>query len=230
MSAPQTPPWTEGPDAPVLGEAAVHVWRADLDGAGDGVLELLSDEESERAAAGLRGLQSDRLARARGILRELLGRYLGRDPRSLSLLTGEEGKPRLEGEELSFNLSHSGGVAVYAFAETGEVGVDIQLAGVETEGDMAIARRFLAPEDALAIEKLEKRARGEALLREWVRHEAQGKCRGTGIGVASLRGGGESEGGLWVDDLEVGEGAAAALACEVEPEELSCWVWRARSP
>ena len=52
--------------------------------------------------------------RSRGVLRALLGRYLERDPRELRFVLGPHGKPALgregmdAGEDLRFNLSHSG--------------------------------------------------------------------------------------------------------------------------
>jgi len=74
-------------------------------------------------------------ASSRGFLRELLGRYLEHDPRELRFVLGAHGKPALLSpggtgavEDLRFNLSHSGDLALVAVSAGQEVGVDIERA------------------------------------------------------------------------------------------------------
>jgi 4'-phosphopantetheinyl transferase len=66
----------------------------------------------------------------RGILRQLLGRYLAADPRTLRFSTGIHGKPSLASAGafpgLAFNLSDSDGLALYAIARDCLVGVDLE--------------------------------------------------------------------------------------------------------
>jgi 4'-phosphopantetheinyl transferase len=221
------PAWAPGPARPELAAGAVHVWRADLASTDSALESLLSDEERERAQQMLRDENRRLWARSRGTLRSLLGRYLQRDPRQLSFTTGPHGKPELADRALSFNLSHSGDVALYAVRAVGEVGVDVQLDRRSVD-EAAIAGRFLATDDVRRLARLPPAQRRTEFLRAWVRHEAALKCRGTGFG-----GGGETSapnteggaGGLWLADLDVGPGTAAAVAGEVTPRELCCWEW-----
>jgi 4'-phosphopantetheinyl transferase len=226
-----------------LDAGRVDVWRADLDGAGEGVVELLSAEERERAGRFVREEDGRRWARARGVLRVLLGRYLGADPGGLRFVVGEHGKPALEGGdgELRFNVSHSSGVALYAFARGREVGVDVELPRRAIDA-VALAERTFGEAEAERLRMLDPPAREREFLRLWARHEAQLKCRGTGIGGADeSRAPGEagvaphgraasdlaSSASLWVVELDAGaEGGAAALAVEGSACELRRWEWR----
>ncbi|MFL5425813.1 MAG: 4'-phosphopantetheinyl transferase family protein, partial [Myxococcales bacterium] len=58
-----------------------------------------------------------RWATGRGFLRDVLGATVGIDPREVTILYGEHGKPRIESKEgLEFNLSHSGALALLVLA------------------------------------------------------------------------------------------------------------------
>ena len=54
----------------------------------------------------------------RGILRGLLAHHLGCAPRDVAITQNAFGKPYVEGSDVRFNLSHSRGMALYAFART----------------------------------------------------------------------------------------------------------------
>ena len=103
---------------PTLTADAVDVWRADLSVDGAQERALLSPAEEQRAARFARQELGRRWALARGILRALLARYTGLDPRALEFREGPHGKPALAGTQpsLRFNLSHSGGVALYVLS------------------------------------------------------------------------------------------------------------------
>lgn len=149
-------------------------------------------------------------------------RTRARNPRLLRFEAGRHGKPRLTGEDrLRFNLSHSGGVALYAFALDREVGVDVELPR-RTVDQVAIARRILGDGEAERLQALDPAAREREFLRAWVRWEAVLKCRGTGIGSAGAPSGGPDP---WVEQLDVGAPVAAALAVEGGPCAVRCWQW-----
>src|SRR5436305_13591689 len=81
-----------GPRHPHLAPGELRVWVADLWRVDDSICRLLDDGELERGRriAGER----DRIVwqRSRGILRDLLARYLGGDARSVQLDAGAGGK------------------------------------------------------------------------------------------------------------------------------------------
>jgi 4'-phosphopantetheinyl transferase len=217
--------WTAGPHQPRLVPRAVHVWRADLTTVTDDVLRSLSPSECERAARFPHERDGRLWARAHGVLRALLSRYLDIDPSTLRFGAEGQGKPVLLGSAtarlLSFNLSHSGRLALYAFAENFSVGVDVQVASRRVD-PVAIAARVLGSEEARRLMALAPAIREQEFLRAWARHEAEFKCLGTGLGGGSDA---RTAAELWIADLNLGVDAAGALAVEVTPLELRCWEW-----
>jgi 4'-phosphopantetheinyl transferase len=242
--------WAQGPSRPLLTEGAVHVWRADLATVDKELLELLSPDERARAERLSRRRDAQPWARSRGVLRALLGLYLQTDPSRLRFATGAHGKPAFleEADEspvvqrlssvrsprLSFNLSHSGSLALYAFALKAAVGVDVELARRPIDV-LAVAARVFGEAEAARLQGLDPVSREREFLRAWVRHEAELKCLGVGIGGAQEAGiGGAQQAGVsgrrpWIAELEVAPRAAAAVAVETPPHELRCWDWPARA-
>ncbi|HEX5145376.1 MAG TPA: 4'-phosphopantetheinyl transferase superfamily protein [Conexibacter sp.] len=210
-------------DRSSLAPGTVDVWVADLAAHGEPERALLSPVEHARAERFARAEDGERWARARGILRALLGRYAGEDPRALALVVGEHGKPRLDGSPLRFNVSHSAGAALYAVARAREVGVDVELPRRAVD-HVAIARRAFGAAEAERIAALDGIARERAFLRSWVRWEAVLKCRGTGIGGEKAAPDGPQP---WVADLAVDPPGAAALAVEGGPCAVRLRRWPA---
>jgi 4'-phosphopantetheinyl transferase len=204
------------------------VWRAELGTTGEESLELLSVEERARGERFLHERDRRLWMRSRGMLRALIARYLQTDGRNLAFTTGEHGKPALlidrasDPAGLSFNLSHSGSLALYAFAPTVPVGVDVELARRSVD-EVAVAARILGPVAAARLGELDAESREQEFLRLWVRHEAELKCLGMGIGRAEQVGLDEHR--PWLADLDVGPKAAAAVAAAREPHELHLWDW-----
>src|SRR5713226_9326224 len=77
----------------------VHVWRADLDRPRLQLRRLygmLSADEQQRAGRFRFERDGNRFIARRGLLRIILGRYLGVEPGSLRFCYGPNGKPALE--------------------------------------------------------------------------------------------------------------------------------------
>lgn len=206
----------------------MHVWRAELTSVAPDLGELLCEEEHARAERILNKEEGELWRRSRGLLRELLGRYLGGlEPASLRFVLGAHGKPALAQtgaaalNSLPFNMSHSGELALYAFSDAGAVGVDVEVAR-RPVNEVAIATRMLGADEAQRLQALDQPSRQREFLRAWTRHEAEVKCLGVGIGEAKAeRTGGET----WAVELELGPAAGAAVATERRPSELLCWDW-----
>jgi len=218
---------------PSLSADEVHVWRASLDVAGTLVrsaAELLDAAEWARAERFLEERHRHRFVVGRAALRVLLGGYLGAAPRDVALVYGEHGKPRLAPEggvphPLRFNLSHCGGVALYAFALGRELGVDVERprAGLDAEG---IAERFFSRRESAELRALPVGERSRAFASGWTRKEAY--LKGLGSGLARPLAGfsvslapsdpvrleDDDAGGWEIRVLEPGEGYAGALAVE----------------
>ncbi len=218
--------WTPGPAHPLLCEGIVDVWRVDLTTTDGELCATLNDEERERAGRLLSEHDRRLWMRSRGTLRALLGRYLDEDPRTLRFGSGPHGKPGLDpraaaSPRVSFNLSHSADVALYAFAAGVSVGVDVEVARRAID-EVAIAVRTFGAAEAERLRELDPDARRSEFLRAWVRHEAQLKCLGVGIGGEGMV---SAASRPWIAELGVSPGAAGAVAAEVAPRELRCWDW-----
>ena len=80
----------------------IHVWQAALDREENFLRQAeatLSPEEKARADRFHFANDRNRFVVARGLLRELLGRYLQQAPAALEFSYGQHGKPALSGRE-----------------------------------------------------------------------------------------------------------------------------------
>jgi 4'-phosphopantetheinyl transferase len=233
----------------VLASEAVHVWRADLaevltlGGGQQSLATVLSPDERARAQ-GIAGSERRALWTAgRALLRTLLGCYAQTPPEELPIASGIHGKPRLDSalhEPLSFNLSHSGSLALYAIARSAPLGIDVERAG-RPRDHVAIARRLLGSRVADRLEGLAPRERELEFLRAWTRHEAELKLFGTGFAAqagrvdptvrpatTAPRERADDATGPWIAELVPGPRAAGALAAARAPDQLCCWSWSGR--
>ena len=119
----------------------------------------------------------------RGALRVLLGRYLHVPPDKIQIAYGSKGKPRLAEPGLAtFNVSHSGGMALFGFATGREIGVDVE--GIRPLADMLdIAQRFFCPAETAELMSLPANQRERAFFHCWTRKEAYIKALGEGLSV-----------------------------------------------
>jgi 4'-phosphopantetheinyl transferase len=142
--------------------------------------------EDERARAARFHFEKDRadFVAARGILRELLGRSLDEDPAVLKFDYGDRGKPFLRQQNnypIRFNISHSHGVAVFAFCLRHEIGADVeQIHAIDSE---EIAQRFFSTSEIEELRSVPEEKRNEAFFCCWTRKEAYVKALGDGLQV-----------------------------------------------
>src|SRR3990172_6431880 len=146
--------WSELPQRPILTAGDCQLWMARLgDEDPDSFRGFLSEEERLRAGRLRSPRNADRFTISRGILRVLLSCYLACKPDQLVFSYGPNGKPELAGifnKGLSFNISHSGGLVVFAIANGIEVGVDIE--EIHSIGDLDVtASIFLLSEEHVAF-------------------------------------------------------------------------------
>ena len=164
-----------------------HVWVASLTADATELrrlLKTLSPPEHERGERFR--FEKDRKAfiQCHGILRSLIGRYLEAKPDELCFSTCGHGKPCLTGPpnqlDLRFNLSHSNGMALYAFTRSHEVGVDVEYLRRLTDWRPVVEMTFSTREKAeLAALSPEDRLLG--FFNGWTRKEAVLKATGEGI-------------------------------------------------
>ena len=171
----------------------IHVWLAALDVPDARMQELhclLASDEVERA--GRFSFQSDRrhYVVARGLLRCILSHYTKMEPERLLFRHNSFGKPELNGEHnkavVSFNLSHSHGLALYAVTASRQVGIDLErirpIAACEK-----IAKRYFSKWEYAEMAALPSSVWREAFLACWTRKEAYIKARGEGLSISLCR-------------------------------------------
>ena len=175
--------WPPGPQNPQLASGTVHVWAAALDAGPERLAacaRLLAADERERAGRFHFARDRDAYIAGRGMLRLLIGRYLARAPETLDISYSDYGKPCLAGGELRFNLAHSAGLALYAFAAHTELGVDVE-AERDLPDALPIARRFFSAAEYDALRALPPDEQPAAFFRCWTRKEAFIKAVGEGL-------------------------------------------------
>jgi 4'-phosphopantetheinyl transferase len=154
---------------------------------------LLNAEETAKADRIIVEPKRRQSYRARADLRRILGLYLETDPRALNFCYGEHGKPALlrevDGVEppLSFNLSHSGDVALVAVVWERpqlQIGIDVEEARPGREF-VSIAESFFAPDEVEVFRRLPASEQPAAFYRAWTRKEAYLKAIGTGLSFSS---------------------------------------------
>ena len=125
--------WEYAHQTPALPDDMVHIWCASLDLPPKDISQnhtLLSADEKRRAEKFFFIKNRNGFIAARGILRNILSRYLTVDPAAITFSYSPSGKPfltvssNLEG--LSFNLSHSHRMTLYAVTLSRGVGVDLE--------------------------------------------------------------------------------------------------------
>jgi 4'-phosphopantetheinyl transferase len=165
-------------------QAVVDVYLADTDACNETAdgLAVLSREERDRADR----FRFDRDRRSyvarRATLRSLLSQYLACAPRDVPICTGPHGKLFVADSTLRFNVSHSGGLALYVVAHGLDVGCDIEF----HDGQVAInpiSERFFSPAERQALERFPANGRIAAFFDLWTRKEAVLKASGLGLSV-----------------------------------------------
>ena len=145
---------------------------------------LLSGDERERADRFRYAEHRQHYIVARGSLRRLLADRISVEPEAIQFSVGEHGKPRLASAHtaanLEFNLSHSGSLALYAFARGCPVGVDVELVRDIPDAD-DLAGRFFSAAEIAALRALQPGRRSLAFLACWTRKEAFIKALGVGL-------------------------------------------------
>jgi 4'-phosphopantetheinyl transferase len=227
-----------------LGVNEVHVWRArlELDPQEFDRLQLtLSPDELGRAARFHFSRDRQHFIAARGILRDILSRYLVRSPAELDFCYSSFGKPKLaadcSADGLRFNLSHSGHIALYAVARQRELGIDVER--IEPKfADDGIAEKFFSRNEVAKLRSLPTSARLHAFFNCWTRKEAYVKARGAGLYIplesfevslapdeqAAFLSKGES--GRSLEALMLDPDYAAAIVVESHDWEPRLWQWQ----
>jgi 4'-phosphopantetheinyl transferase len=238
--------WHRTTTGELINSNEVHVWRVSLDVTTvefESLVGFLSVDELARAGRFHFERDQRRFIVARGILRKILGNYLGENPVDIRFEYTSYGKPALApgagSNNFCFNLSHSDTCALYAITHGKKIGIDIE----RIRDDVAhgqIAQKFFSQGEIRLLEKTNKNKQSELFFKYWTRKEAILKARGEGISFSmercdvssisgnvlspiSLQENNNESANLYVQDLFPGNNYVAAIAVEGCDCNLSCW-------
>ncbi len=178
--------WAHAGSPVELMGSEVHVWCARLDRSPRSVAALdrvLAADERRRAARFHFERDRRRFVCARGVLRSLLGNYLGVRPEAVEFAYGAQGKPRLATravDAVTFNVSHSDELALFAFARGIEIGVDVEFVRSMPDAEQ-IAASFFSSREVGRLMSLPAVLRQDAFFSCWTRKEAYLKAMGSGL-------------------------------------------------
>ena len=240
--------WSPAQETAAIVDGEVHVICVSLNVSPDKLAQLkatLSSDEQGRAAKFCFQNGQHHFVAARGLLREVLGRYLGMPAEHIEFRYNSSGKPELAGagatRDLHFNVAHSGADAVFALVLHADIGVDLER--IRAIPDMLQLVSFtLSDSEKREWNKLEAREWRRAFFDCWARKEAFLKGIGEGLQRPpneievplnqshpdeSLR---VVDRGCEVNDwslrsLSAGD-YAVAVAIKGQPTHVSCWAWQ----
>jgi 4'-phosphopantetheinyl transferase len=215
-----------------LGDDEVHLWRIDLAAVASAEQrwqKILSADERAKAARFHFDRDRQHYSATRALLRTVLAGYVASNPEELVFHYSEKDKPSLAlaGNQVEFNVSHSGTTALLAFAHGRALGVDVELIREDFD-PVALAHRFFSTSEQDQLAGLDPAQKCPGFFRCWTRKEAYIKAVGTGLSLpldqfdVSLRPEDEnallatrpdaSEAGLWsLREVPAGDGYVGAL-------------------
>ncbi|MEC4849720.1 MAG: 4'-phosphopantetheinyl transferase superfamily protein [Jaaginema sp. PMC 1079.18] len=169
----------------------VQIWQGNLPDRERDVavwFKMLSPDERDRANRYYFERDRARFVAGRGRLRSLLGCYLNLDPQDIQFIYSDRGKPQLPSSSnpynITFNVSHSHDLVLYAVAQSYPLGIDLELMRPLPTAEK-LAERFFTPTEAAVLQALPLEEQQLAFFRGWTRKEAFLKA--TGVGITQLQ-------------------------------------------
>jgi 4'-phosphopantetheinyl transferase len=239
--------WLE-PVNPQISRQEVHVWRAEFNSTPTQIqkyVQTLSNDELERVARFQFQKHRCRFIAARGILRMLLGRYLGIAARQVRFRYNLYGKPALtpgiNQRGLTFNLAHSHEMLLLAVSRCRSLGIDVEYLRYDLPF-VQLAEQFFSPQEIADLNATPAQQRKQAFYTVWTLKEAYIKMRGQGLSIPldqfsistppgnpislTFHSGDPFEAiRCCLRNIEPGPGYTAALAAEGKSLDLRCWQW-----
>ncbi len=176
------------PEAPSrLPDNEIHIWKSSLDVQEKKMAELskiLSPDEIERAGRFHFDRDKRRFIAGRGMLREILARYIDKKSEDIKFTYTSRGKPQIddgaEAGRISFSLSHSHELVLYAFTRDHPIGVDVERAR-SIEDVEGLARRFFSEREYRLVNASSGAKKQEMFFTIWTIKEAYLKATGEGL-------------------------------------------------
>jgi len=233
--------WSIVDAPPALAPSTVQVWRIDTPAfdAND-CLALLTDEERTRADRFRHEESKAEYITGHACLRYLLKHQL---QQPVAIQKSKHGKPFLAGSELAFNITHSAGTVLIAFAHCQTIGVDLEKHKPRFS-DTSLHREVFAPSECEALQNASSPQQAEAMFFHlWTSKEALLKADGRGLMLPSSSFAitfdqqqqvqlPDNTTPLHVLQLPIDKGYSAALALDILPTDVNLFrfqpVWLKR--
>lgn len=164
----------------------IHLWTGRLVARDEQLkrfYDTCSPDEQRRANAFQFRKHRTLFVMGRGVLRGILGHYLGLRPEHVRFQYGSKGKPtlaRAHRSSLYFNAAHSDDCVLYAITRQAELGVDIERVRALPDKEL-IAEQFFSPGEFEDLNNVPPHLRDEAFFNCWTRKEACLKATGDGL-------------------------------------------------
>ena len=170
-------------------QAIVQVWTLRVDALDDGAvarwLPMLDAAERERAARFVFPRHRVLFIAAHALLRAALAQLGGQPPTAWRFVADAHGKPAAylgpQPAPLSFNLSHTEGMAGVAVVPRAGVDIGFDLEPLGRTVDLAVAGRFFTRHEVGWLDALPEALRPQGFLRLWTLKEAFIKATGKGL-------------------------------------------------
>ncbi len=230
------------------GTSEVHIWRVSLEQPAwflDRLWHCLDLKEQTRARQFSQETSRRQYIVSHGALRDILSRCLGVAPAQLRFTQEAHGKPLLAEQEipLSFNLSHSGDLALIAVARGHALGIDIERIR-PVDNWPRLAERLFSSAETASLTAMPEEQQLAAFFACWTRKEAYLKALGDGLAASALgrftvtidpqeppslrlpANTAKSPEQWSLRDVQAGERYAAALAMQGTIETVTIHEWR----
>src|SRR5262245_8083669 len=123
---------------------------------------------------------------SKAFVRILLSRYTPIDPSLSEFTRNQYGKPAISGpsgvQDIAFNVSHTTGLISGVFSLDSFLGIDAEHHGRRVD-TLAIARRYLSPDEYSALSIVADSERQQRFLEYWTLKEAYVKANGLGMSM-----------------------------------------------
>ena len=145
---------------------------------------VLDPEEQARAARFVRDSDRQQYIAAHALLRGMLHRHGGMDPRSWRVVTGNHGKPSLHPDHgldrLRFNISHAPHAVACGMVLDHPIGIDIE--DRDRPGEhLKLADAYFAPTEVAQLDAEPDAGKNAMFFLFWTLKEAYIKATGTGL-------------------------------------------------
>lgn len=162
----------------------IHIWSTCLACLPDeeaAQFKLLSPDEKTRATRFHFPQHRRRFTLARATLRKILSQYTGTNPEQIEFAYNQQQKPRLPHHTISFNLSHSEDMAIFAFTHKQDIGVDIEK--MTPHFNLEIAKRYFTPQENAYLQQASIAEQSKIFYTLWAKKEALIKATGKGLQI-----------------------------------------------